>query len=227
MTDRGSQDPRDDAASTPGDRDPVSEVVTDPDLRELAGFRDADDEGDLPGADEIDDLGGMGDIQQYEGELEARPPASDQPDESRAENLELLVERELRAEETDDPNVAAEEGVTWVPPTDPPVVPGDEAQPVVAAGFGSTNIEEPFDADHHSEVVPADDERTARVLEALRSDASTSFLADRLTVDTDGSRVFVGGEVDDVDDEDNVLAVASLASGVVDVVSRIHIRALD
>jgi BON domain len=207
--------------------DPVSEVVADPDLRNLAGFRDSDDEGDPLARDEVDDLGSMSDTGIYEGELEARTPNSDQPDDPIAENLDMLVERELRAGETEDADEAAEEGEAWVAPSDPPVVPGDEAQPVVAAGFGATNSEEPFDADHHAEPATAEDERTERVVEALRSDASTSFLVDRLTVDTEGGRVFVHGEVDDIDDEDNVVAVAGTVSGVVDVVSDVHVRALD
>jgi BON domain len=207
--------------------DPVSEIVADSDLRNLAGFRDAQDEGDPLAINEVDDLGTMTDTEIYEGELEARTPDSDQPDDPIAENLDVLVERELRTGETEDPNVAAEEGEAWVPPSDPPVVPGPEAQPVVAAGFGSTNIEEPFDADHHAESVPSEDERTARVLEALRSDATTSTLVDRVSVDTDGGVVFLRGEVDDLDDEDNIMAVARLVSGVVDVVSELRIRALD
>jgi BON domain-containing protein len=209
------------------DVDPVSEVVGDEDVRELAGFRDADDEGEPVGRDEVDDLGTITDTDIYEGELESRTADSDQPDEPVGENIETLVEREFRAGETKDPNVAAEEGMVWIPPSDPPVVPGDDAQPVVAAGFGVTSGEEPFDADHHGESVGDEDERTERVLDALRSDASTSVLVDGLSVDTEGGRVFVSGEVDDVDDEDNVLDVASRATGVVDVVSRIRIRSLD
>jgi hypothetical protein len=207
--------------------DPVAEVVGDGDLRSLAGFRDAENEGEPLGRDEVDDLGSITDTEIYEGELEARVPDSDQPDEPVAENLDLLAETELRAGETENPDVAAEEGEVWIPPTDPPVVPGDEGQPEIAAGFGATNIEEPFDADHHSEPVMADDERTERVLEALRSDASTSWLVDGLTVDTDGGRVVVDGEVEDVDDEDNVIAVASEVTGVTDVVSRLRVRALE
>lgn len=207
--------------------DPVAEIVSDEDVRSLAGFRDADDEGDPVGRDEVDDLGSITDTEIYEGELEARVPGGDQPDEPVAENLEMLVETELRAGETDNPDVAAEEGEAWIPPTDPPVVPGDGGQPRVAAGFGATNLDEPFDADHHADSVMADDERTERVLEALRSDASTSFLADGLSVDTDGDRVVISGEVDDVDDEDNVMAVASEVTGVTDVVSRIRVRAVE
>lgn len=207
--------------------DPVNEVIGDPALRGLAGFRDADDEGEPIGQDDVDTLGSMTDTEVYEGELEARVPYGDQPDEPVAENLEMLTERELRAGETQDANVAAEEGEAWIPPTDPPVVPGDGGQPRVAAGFGATSIEEPFDADHHADENLAEDERTERVLEALRSDAATSALAEGLHVTTDGDRVFVGGEVDDIDDEDRVLEVASTVTGVGEVVSAIGVRTVE
>ena len=52
--------------------------------------------------DEVDTLGELTDTEIYEGE----------PTEPREENLELLTESELRAGETADPNVAAEEGLT-------------------------------------------------------------------------------------------------------------------
>ena len=50
----------------------------------------------------------------------------------------MLNELELRSGETADAEVAAEEGLAWVPPIDPPVV-ADESDPEgvrVAAGFG-------------------------------------------------------------------------------------------
>jgi hypothetical protein len=208
----------------------VAEVLgdeADDELRSLAGFRDADEEGEPPQLDDVDTLGSITDTEIYEGELEARVPYIDQPDEPVAENLEMLTEREFREGETEDPNVAAEEGEVWIPPTDPPVVPGEDAQPRVAAGFGATNREEPFDADHHADENLAEDERTERVLEALRSDAATSALVDRLHVTTDGDRVFVGGEVEDLDDEDRVLEVASTVTGVDEVVSLITVRAVE
>ncbi|HEU4673180.1 MAG TPA: BON domain-containing protein [Candidatus Limnocylindrales bacterium] len=207
--------------------DPLDEVLGDESLRNLAGFRDADDEGEPAQRDEVDTLGSITDTEVYEGELEARVPYGDQPDEPVAENLDLLTEREFREGETQDPNVAAEEGEIWIPPIDPPVVPGEDAQPRIAAGFGATNMEEPFDADHHSDENLAEDERTERVLEALRSDAATSALADGLHVTTDGDRVFVGGEVEDIDDEDLVMEVASAVTGVGEVLSLIRVHAVD
>jgi hypothetical protein len=162
----------------------------------------------------------------YEGELEARTPGSDQPDDPDVENIESLLELELREGETDNPDEAAEEGLTWVPPTDPPVVPGDMGQPVVAAGFGTTADDEPFDADHHGSPISSEDERTERVREALVAHAATSGLVDRLRFDTIGSGIIIEGTVDDLEDEESVLEVVSGIDGVTEVVNRIEVAGL-
>src|SRR5204862_524520 len=81
---------------------------------------------------------------------------------------------------SDDPGEAAEEGLTYVPPVDPPVVMGEGGMPQVAAGFGTTADDEPFDADHHDAALYDEDERSERVREALLSHAATSGLVDRL-----------------------------------------------
>lgn len=196
------------------------------DVAQLAGMRDPADQSAVVSSDELDRLGAMTDTRILEGDLEARPPDSDQPDEPDAENIEMLVETELRDGETDDPGEAAEEGLTYVAPVDPPVVMGEGGMPEVAAGFGTTADDEPFDADHHDAALFGEDERTARVLEALRSHAATTGLVDRLSIDTDGSRVIVEGTLDDLEDEDEVLEVISGVDGVADVVNRIEIPSL-
>jgi hypothetical protein len=196
------------------------------DVAQLAGIRNASDQDGLATGDEVDRLGTMTDTRVLQGDLEARPPDSDQPDEPDAENIELLTETEFRDGETDDPGEAAEEGLTYVPPVDPPVVMGAGGMPQVAAGFGTTADDEPFDADHHDTALFGEDERTERVLEALRSHAATSGLVDRLSLETVGSRVVVAGTLDDLDDEDQVLEVISDVDGVTDVVNRIEIESL-
>ena len=134
---------------------------------------------------------------------------------------------EPRSGETDDPNEAAEEGLAYIPPVDPPVRAGEGWGPEVAAGFGTTAQDEPFDADHHGEALSARDEVTDRIIEALNADASTTGLMDRVVVDSDGGRVVVAGVVDDLDDEDAILAVASEVDGVIDVVSRLTVAAIE
>jgi hypothetical protein len=164
--------------------------------------------------DELDTGGELTDTEIYEGETD--------PD---VQALESLTELELRDGETDDPNVAAEEGLAWVPPIDPPVVP-DESDPEgirVAAGFGVDAQAEPYDADHHSEVVPLTDEFEERIREALTADASTSRYADQLVLGTQGGRVVVRGVVDDIDDTDNVAAVIGNVTGVTEVVDELEV----
>jgi BON domain-containing protein len=209
----------------PSANEPDSRAEVDPDVADLLGLRPAD-AGSIPDVDELDDVGEITDTRIYEGELEARPVDSDQPDRSAAESLESLTSSEPRAGETDDPYEAAEEGLTWIAPTDPPVRPGPNGDPEVAAGFGTTADDEPFDADHHAESIGDADERTARVLEALRADAATSGLADQLVVEMDGGLVVIRGTVEDLEDEDAVTAVVESVPGVTEVRSRIEIRAL-
>lgn len=203
---------------------PDTREDVDPDVAELLGLRPVGAES-MPDASEVDDLGEMTDTAVYEGELASREPGSDQPDQIRLESLEA---EEARAGETDNPDEAAEEGLAWIAPMDPPTRADPNGfGPAVAAGFGTTAEDEPFDADHHGELLYADDERTERVVEALRADARTSALADRVEVDSEGGRVILSGRVDDLDDEDAAIAVAEEVSGVTEVVSRLSIGVLE
>ena len=154
-------------------------------------------------------------------------PGAPIDDEEPAENLEALTARELRAGETANPDVAAEEGMTYVPPTDPPVVPSDDPQGAqVAAGFRSTSAEEPYDAEHSGAALPNEDEMSARVREALRADSATSRYADSLAIGTRGRTVAVRGVVEDLDDTDNVVEVVSRVSGVAEVIEELEVRGL-
>lgn len=174
--------------------------------------------------DEVDTLGELTDTEIYEGELEAGV-SDDLPTEPLERNLEMLTELELRDGETADPNVAAEEGMTWVPPIDPPVV-ADAEDPEgvrVAAGFGVDSRDEPYDADHHSELITAEDELKARIREALLADSATSRYADSLVIGHRMGRVVVRGVVDDIDDTDNVAEVISNVVGVTEVIDELEV----
>jgi hypothetical protein len=227
MTDRDQHAPDlDGQAGETTDRDaPDTAAEVDPDVARLLGLRPVD-AGAIPGADEVDTLGEITDTRIYQGDLEARPPDSDQPDETEAENLEFLTATELREGETDDPNEAAEEGLTWIPPTDPPVRANAEGDAEVAAGFGTTSMDEPFDQDHHAQGLYAVDEVEARVLDALRADASTVGLAEGLSIDVEGGHVVIAGAVEDLHDEDAVVAVAESVEGVREVESRLEVRSV-
>lgn len=201
-----------------GRHDRTDRAATAPDL-----------EGDgLASPGQLDQLEGMTDTDVLRGGLEARPPDEIQPDTPLGESFERLESLELRAGETDDPGVAAEEGLTWIPPSDPPVVPGDrdDPDPRVAAGFGTTARDEPFDADHHSASLTNEDEMAARVREAILADAGTSRYADRIGIDVEGGRVVLVGRVDDIDDEDLLMSVASTATGIAEVRSRLDVESV-
>jgi hypothetical protein len=174
--------------------------------------------------DEVDKLGELTDTEIYEGELEAGA-SDDLPGEPDEQNIEMLNEQELREGETADPNVAAEEGMAWVPPIDPPVVPDadDPEGARVAAGFGVDAFDEPFDADHHSVALSAEDELEDRIREALRADSATSRYADSLAIGSRRGKVVVRGVVDDIDDTDNIAAVVSKVTGVDEVVDELEV----
>jgi hypothetical protein len=220
MTER-SRDPSTNTPLNPPDP-PLEEK-----LRQLAGDRMRQDQGAPIDADDTDDLGAFTSTARYEGELEAGVD-DDLPNDH--ENLELLTELELRAEETDDPMEAVEEGYTYIPPIDPPTVPsepGDFQNARVASGLGASALDEPYDADHHDSLLNADDEVSARVREALQADSSTTQYADRVAIEARGGVVTLRGVVDDLVDSDNLLAVAAYVEGVEEVVDELRVRGIE
>lgn len=133
----------------------------------------------------------------------------------------LAMEAALREGETDDAGVAAQEGLTWVPPIDPPVVPSRDSTESVemAAGFGVDALADPYDDSHRSgEPGGAEGDLTERVRDALRADAATSVVEDQLVIGVRGETVVVRGVVDDVDTSDDIVAVIERVAGVTEVV---------
>ena len=154
-------------------------------------------------------------------ELDRGEPAPDpETVEGEVASLDGLAIGELRDGETDDPDVATEEGLTYVPPIDPPTRPDlDDPEGIeIAAGTAVSALDEPYDEDHASELLPDELELTARIRDALEADAATTDLADRLIVGTRGSTVVVRGIVDDVNDGDNIAAVIERVNGVDEVI---------
>lgn len=111
---------------------------------------------------------------------------------------------------------AEQEALTYVPPSDPPVVPSDDPQGVdVAAGRGTSTIDDDFA--EGSDPLSEESDLTNRVREALRADAATSTIADEVVIGTVGSTVVLRGRVDTIDDGDALSEVASRVEGVDDV----------
>lgn len=109
-----------------------------------------------------------------------------------------LADEGLREGETDDPEVAAKEGMPWVPPIDPPAV--------ATPWSGDPGVV-------HSE----DGDIDERIREALRADSATSRLADRLVIGVVGSTAIIRGIVDDIDDSDAIVAVVERVPGIDEV----------
>ncbi|HMQ34435.1 MAG TPA: BON domain-containing protein [Chloroflexaceae bacterium] len=195
-------------------------------LRELAGDRPAADQGTgVFSAENVGELGEITDSDQYLGEIEAGVH-DDLPGDP--ESLELLTELELRAEETDDAFTASDEGMTYVPPIDPPTVPSDDLEDAeIASGFGVSAMDEGYDPDSQAGFLPPDDQMEALVREALRADSATSQYADLVNIAVSDGVVTLRGEVVDLEDSDNLLAVAAYVEGVVEVVDRLRVRALE
>lgn len=214
-----SRDPQTDLPLNPPD------VPWEQKQRQLEGDRPREEQAAFIDVSDTDDLGQLTSMGKYEGELEAGVDDDLPGDE---ENLELLTERELRAEETDDPMEAVEEGFTYVPPIDPPLIPGggyENAQ--IASGLGVSALEEPYNEDHHTSFLVDDDEMSARVREALRADSSTTQYADQITIETRSGVVVLRGVVDDLEDSDNLLAVAEYVEGVIEVIDQLRVRNLE
>jgi hypothetical protein len=193
--------------------------------RQLEGRQADDQQSAFVDKSETDDLGELTATDLYEAEL-AAGASDDVPNDP--ESLEMLTEREIRSEETADAFEAAEEGLGYVPPIDPPTMPSDDYESAsIASGIGPSALSDAYDAQHHSTALPDADEVTARVYEALRADSSTSPLADKVVVNTRGDTVIVRGSVADLDDSNNVVAVAKYVHGVAEVIDELQVCALE
>jgi hypothetical protein len=194
-------------------------------LDQLMGNRSADEQGTgVFAAEHVDGLGNISDTEQYLGEIEAGVN-DDLP--SDGESLELLTELELRDDETDDAFTASDEGITYVPPIDPPTVPSASLEDAeIASGFGVSALDEPYTTDSHSSFELGDDEMSARVAEAIRADSATTGYAGQIAIEVANGVVTLRGEVDDLEDSDNLLAVAGYIEGVVEVVDKLRVRSM-
>lgn len=144
------------------------------------------------------------------------PSGVPDPDPDGFAGLGGLADDELRDGETDDPEVAAQEGMPWVPPIDPPAIaPDGSGDPVIAAGTGIAADEERYD--NAGVLLSAEGDVNERIREALRADGATSRFADDLVIAVVGSTAIIRGIVDDIDDSDSIVAVVERVPGIDEV----------
>ncbi|MEZ4522665.1 MAG: BON domain-containing protein [Thermomicrobiales bacterium] len=121
---------------------------------------------------------------------------------------------------TDDPMIAASEGLAYFPPTDPPVRMSDDSDDLeVASGFMSTALDddEAEEDDVEMEVVGSE-ELVERVRRNLQQDARTSQL--NLYVSALYGTVVLSGYVQDNLDSEMAIAVTSETPGVDEIIDR-------
>ena len=119
---------------------------------------------------------------------------------------------------TDDPMLAASEGLAYFPPTDPPTrMSHDSDELEIASGFMSTALDDDELEGDLDEVV-GNEELVERIRRNLREDARTSELD--LYVSALYGTVVLTGFVHDNLDSDSAVAVAEETPGVEEVIDR-------
>ena len=207
-----------DPRSAPDDRPNIGSEPLEDELRAIEGEEPVEDQDAVVDPVEIedDDEPTMTELDRGEND---RANIDRLPGDDDLASLEVLASGELRSGETYDPDVATEEGLAWVPPSDPPVIADAEADDgiVIASGIGTSALDEPYDDDHRSEDLTAEGDLNARIREAIRADAATSAYADRILIAVLGSTVILRGVVDDLTDGDDLVAVVERVKGVDEV----------
>lgn len=130
---------------------------------------------------------------------------------------------------TDDPIAAVEEGIPYMPPTDPVVRPANhEDQLEVTGGLGTTSMDEFPDqlgTTSFGNAPPGDEDIRSQVLEALHADAATTDLEIHVTVRN--RVVHLRGHVPTLDDAESAEEVAGRIPTVREVREELHIDAIE
>ena len=164
-----------------------------------------------PLEDEIAELQGEEPFADQDAVLDPEDVESVRPPTMSEQEWGVAASPDLRSGETDDPIVAIEEGQTYIPPSDPPIVPSDDPEGVDSPGGASFG---------------AEGDMNARIRGALRADASTTALADRLEIAVVGSTAIVRGRIDGIEDSDAILEVASRVDGIDEVLDETEVAGL-
>lgn len=109
-----------------------------------------------------------------------------------------------------------EEGETYFPPTDPPIVRRGLDNAEVMGGFSSDSMEEPdMPEDQEARFTGGDEELADRVRYALAADSYTTDL--NITVEVEDGVVYLHGNVGSLEDIEMAEEVAGSVPGITDV----------
>ncbi len=135
---------------------------------------------------------------------------------------------EVGGDMTTNSMIAAEEGIPYMPPTDPVVRPSDDEQGLaIATGFGETSDDEYRDTlatTAFGDGPPGDEDIRQQVVEALRSDAATIDLV--IDVIVRNGVVHLRGQVQTLDDAESAEEVASRVPTVREVIEELEVAAI-
>jgi osmotically-inducible protein OsmY len=135
---------------------------------------------------------------------------------------------EVGGDMTTDAMIAVEEGVPYMPPTDPVVRPSNDDQELsISGGFGETSDDEYPDLQATTatgDAPPGDEDIREMVLEALRTDAATADLVIQVIVRN--GIVHLRGTVPTLDDADSAEEVAGRVPTIVEIREELEIAAL-
>jgi hypothetical protein len=125
---------------------------------------------------------------------------------------------------THDPEEAWEQGLVYIPPEDPPVLPSDEQQGVeIAVGFAPSMEEtDPDDVDLPSSVDNSAFDLQEDIYIAIRNNSETSNLADRIRINVVDGVVILEGIVPDDLDVANIDDIVSDLEGVEELDNRLE-----
>lgn len=163
-------------------------------------------------------------------------------DEISLEELEEEMQAQAREDELDEdgpvdtqhgdgtayyPLKAQQQGLVYIPPDEPPVLPSDDPQGIeIAAGFGKDLVfDDPRGEDTPDRLAGADWDLQARVEAVLRKSSLTNQMTDIKVAVEDGI-VYLSGEVETLDDIDVVCSVVQAIDGVEDVEEELIVTSL-
>jgi len=135
---------------------------------------------------------------------------------------------ELGGDMTTDAMIAVEEGLPYMPPTDPVVRPSNDEQELsISGGFGESSDDEYPDIQATTAIgdaPPGDEDVREQVIEALRTDAATADLVIEVVVRN--GIVHLRGMVPTLDDAEAVEEVAGRVPTIVEVREELEVAAL-
>jgi len=120
---------------------------------------------------------------------------------------------------------AQQQGLVYIPPDDPPVIPSNDPEGIeIAAGFGKAIEEEddPREENLPDRVINNDSDLEEKIRVALRKNSETAHLTNVIVTVEDGI-VYLAGQVETLDDVDLVVTVVGDLEGVVDVEEELEV----